>query len=572
MRPFFFLAAICCAPLAATAQNTCQLQFETQDYASIGVYDTWEDSPFRTGALRGNVAIVANPDTEVDPQAGLAPNPTAQVLAVQRSRFGSNTFGARINLAQPFRLTKEPRYMHVMLRKPRAGRVMLIGLGRRVERTAQDPYTEQFWATSNVAAKPDKWCDMVFAINGADGIDINALVVVPDLESTHDLDADFAAYIDNIELNNNPQPTVSYEDYPLNFDKNTAATRSDRCLNAVTIAGTQSGTQRVSLNRAAGHAVYQDLTATTFRAKAGERLTATFDYTGNWMHGYVYVDRGLDGRFSADVNDDYTIADGSDLMTYSCVCDASDVGHTPDGRTLTGSQRATLNPPAFTMPADLANGFYRMRFKVDWSCLDAGGNMAAGNTITANGGGIADVRLNIHGDNVSIKRDGGLNGDLICADGSDFVATTAPFGQPFTVRVKPAPDFALDYIRVRHGYNLQGDSIRHSTRQYADDIFPASLFQNDTYTIPAEYIDGDVLITPEFKNPGGTGINTAATAAPAVSAHGGKGHLHICAEGQHVCVAAADGTAVYSGDVSGQRTLHLPAGVYVVNQRKVVVR
>ncbi len=57
-------------PLTTTAQS---IGFEQQDYKSIGVYDTWEHSPFRTGKLQGNVGIIANPHTETDEILGAAP-------------------------------------------------------------------------------------------------------------------------------------------------------------------------------------------------------------------------------------------------------------------------------------------------------------------------------------------------------------------------------------------------------------------------------------------------------------------------------------------------------------------
>ena len=62
-------------PLAVAAQTTTkvenpavnvQLDFEPNSAAlpmwtNLGVYDTWEASPFRTGKLAGNVAVVDNP-------------------------------------------------------------------------------------------------------------------------------------------------------------------------------------------------------------------------------------------------------------------------------------------------------------------------------------------------------------------------------------------------------------------------------------------------------------------------------------------------------------------------------
>ena len=54
MKNIFALAAMA-LPLFASAQT--EITFETQDYKSIGVYDTWEASPFRTGVLKGNYAV-----------------------------------------------------------------------------------------------------------------------------------------------------------------------------------------------------------------------------------------------------------------------------------------------------------------------------------------------------------------------------------------------------------------------------------------------------------------------------------------------------------------------------------
>ncbi len=75
------------------------------EYARVGVYDTWEESPFRTGAIaqpERYVGLTENPDKAVDARTGVVPNPSATVLAVQRSRYGGNAFGVRIDLDQAF--------------------------------------------------------------------------------------------------------------------------------------------------------------------------------------------------------------------------------------------------------------------------------------------------------------------------------------------------------------------------------------------------------------------------------------------------------------------------------------
>lgn len=61
------LIALCLLPLAAMGQ---EIKFDTQDYKSVGVYDRWEHSPFRTGELAGNCEVVDNPDLTNDDQLG----------------------------------------------------------------------------------------------------------------------------------------------------------------------------------------------------------------------------------------------------------------------------------------------------------------------------------------------------------------------------------------------------------------------------------------------------------------------------------------------------------------------
>lgn len=132
---YLLLAAIA-LPTAAAAQ---EITFESQDYKAVSTYDSWEASPFRTGQLTGNVAVVRNHLTGEDADLGMTPNATGKVLGFQRSHLASNLYGARIDLNEPFELTKETKYVHVMIHKPTEGRVMLIGLGKRRERPVSRP-------------------------------------------------------------------------------------------------------------------------------------------------------------------------------------------------------------------------------------------------------------------------------------------------------------------------------------------------------------------------------------------------------------------------------------------------
>lgn len=160
--------------------------------ASVGVYDVWPESPFRTGELEGNTAMV---------KCG-----SGHVIGAQRSRFGSNRFGVRVDLHKPLAVSPDTLYVHVFIHKPVAGRVMLVGLGSRRERKGQNPFAEQFWELSRTEVESSRWCDAVFAVRCAAGIDIRSLVIVPDCESPHRLTEDFLFYIDDIEVNSSSEP------------------------------------------------------------------------------------------------------------------------------------------------------------------------------------------------------------------------------------------------------------------------------------------------------------------------------------------------------------------------------
>ena len=53
---YIFIAFVA-AQLTATAQKDLVL-FDTKDYEAVGVYDAWENSPFRDGRLEGKAAAI----------------------------------------------------------------------------------------------------------------------------------------------------------------------------------------------------------------------------------------------------------------------------------------------------------------------------------------------------------------------------------------------------------------------------------------------------------------------------------------------------------------------------------
>lgn len=492
----------CTSLLHAQTTEEVRIDFENQNYKALGVYDTWKKSPFRSqnkqaAVLEGNVQVVSNIDKNYDEILKATPNASDNVLGFQRSRFGSNTFGARIDLKQPFALTKETKYVHVMIHKPKAGRTMLIGLGKRTDRKGQSTDTEQFWELSTREVEPNKWVDAVFPVKGAGGIEIHSLVVVVDCEDTNGLKDDFLAYIDNIVVNNEAFTTTNREDYPMNYNKDAKCSRTDRGLKGISL-----GDQTFS--------VYGDITTSTpaytylskqaFLAKPGETLNPAVQYKGIWMHSYVYLDLNNNGRFEPKVEGGQIVPNaGNELLAYSFLGgEDENSGFNSVGTEISGNGRNTLVMPEFTLPSDLQHGFYRMRYKVDWNSADAGGSIENNNHILNNGGGAIDVRLNVHGDNVKIYQ-GALNGKVVAEDGTELNGISIPFGKPYTIKMKPEHGFNFSGLKVRHGYNLTGDSISHGTYQYVDELIPRERFNADgTFTLPAEMIDGDVSLEGIF--------------------------------------------------------------------------
>lgn len=330
-------------------------------------------------------------------------------------------------------------------------------------------------------------------------------------------------------------PKTDNGPWATNFDRDLNRT-SSRTLSSVSI-----GNQTIS-NPATGK-MYQNLTEQAFIAKAGEQVTPRFTGNINWMNGYVYIDRDNDGVFSADVNPNGTIAEGSDLMTYSFYSqsesDAS--GYNSNGQSLSAAGRNVLNPPAFTVPA-LDDGFYMMRWKVDWNSIDPKGTLLSGNDIITNGGDILDVRLRVYSDeNVSVKvsASGGLITD---ADSVSIDGTTVPIGQPLVIKAIGNGWAQLQSLSVTHGI-LTGDSLVRGVAQRVTtsiDI-PES---GTSITLPASCVDGDLLIAAVFSTP--TGINSATDD-----------------ERQ-----SNDNDAVY--DLQGRRVNSpIKGGIYIVNGKKI---
>ena len=510
------------------------------DYKSVGVYDTWEQSPFRTGVLSGNVQVIEN---HLYSQNGV--NRTGHILGIQRSRFGSNTFGARVDLNSPVTIgrdEKDEKYVHALVYSPIATQVQFIGLGKRTTNTWNEKEdVEQFWSDP-VSISANRWTDIVSQVKTNENVEIYSIVVVPDCSSPHALTEDFVAYIDEIVINDSePRRSVvtstadPYDgtepggDVPVDPDEslyyktsfNKKTTENKKLVDS---SSSMNYAVSVSLTDAVGHQqqypsgnpsedllskkAYLDATGiAVFDVTAGQEYTPYVDYKSDWMHAYAYIDYDRNGEFTYQL-DGNKLAEGSELVAFSAYSPDYTGGATGTWYNSKGEQLGDINKgntitmPSFTIPSDLQSGRYRMRFKIDWYCLDAAGNNATDNAIWNNGGAIVDVILNVTGSNdVSVKLANSRNGNIQDSNGNAITSggVTGTYNSPFQVVMKPASGFASNSLTAAY---MTDDSdcpglLKEATATYSvsgDNYDPTG----DAFTLPAEMMYSSVTLEPLF--------------------------------------------------------------------------
>ncbi len=510
----FYISLLALA-LTITAQAQTVISFETQDYKKVGVYDSWEQSPFRedtvthAAKLQGNALVIDNfLKTTYDSIIGRVINTSEKIVGFQRSHYGSNLYGLRIDLNTPIRITKNAKYVHVMTyipKKPSPSKMMLIGLGKHSAAEKdwawQNGEDEQFWSlTANDVEASDKWQDAVFSISGwasdsttedssSPGIDIYSLVIVPDVASRAN-DEDFICYFDSIVVDNRSSVRFASEYYALSFDKNGAWTHSQRSISGAGIT-VNGETQSVSVSKKP----YNNMTTTTvFTVKPGDVVTPKFNYSGGYMQGYVYVDWDKNGIFTSNVGEDGKPSAGSDVVSYNG-CQINGAWRKSDGTTAGNGNQIQNAMPTFTVPEN-ANGLYRMRFKVDWDYIGAEGNASEKNTLVGNGGAIIDVMLNVQTNETLTLTQAQLNGDIQDSLGHDLAApyNTAPAQKAYTLLAAPAAQFHIGTLTVKYGYDVRSTdnfdkygNPKYFTKQYTTSDFS----QDNKLTLPANIMIGN---------------------------------------------------------------------------------
>lgn len=236
-----------------------------------------------------------------------------------------------------------------------------------------------------IVAKPDAATEEFL---GGEGEEIGAtfqIVNVSENEIKMALNISGNTFMYDGEFNYD-QPEEPKEDYAINFEKDAKQTHASRYSTSVSLT-VNGQAQTIEFGKTMNG--YEDLTAQSFTVTPGAEVTPAIGYVGEWMHGYVYVDLNNDKQFSFNADsDDQT---GTEVVSYSFYSASNgSTGLNSKGETV--SNNCNVNPlPSFTAPAE--EGTYRIRFKVDWNSIDAGGCVVSGNNILNNGGGIYDATL-----------------------------------------------------------------------------------------------------------------------------------------------------------------------------------
>ena len=183
-------------------------------------------------------------------------------------------------------------------------------------------------------------------------------------------------------------------------DRTDGGATDNRYVTSIQITGAtyQGEAQTINLtgmSQEPRRCVYENHTDSILYCTPGDVLSPVINFTGDWMHKYVYVDWDRNSIFEIAEGTPGVTTDWGELVSanYLTETDVKDKdGYTSAGTT--GVRRGTTALPTFTVPQDAA-GDYRIRFKVDWYSTDPCGNNSSSNSILNNGGAILDYTIHV---------------------------------------------------------------------------------------------------------------------------------------------------------------------------------
>lgn len=284
-------------------------------------------------------------------------------------------------------------------------------------------------------------------------------------------------------------------EYTINYPLDTKIASNNRSLNRVLLNSSAFGGQAVAINQGVGGLLYTKASP-VFVAAPGETVSATFDWSGSWMHGYVYLDRGNDGEFSCTLGTNSAIPAGSDVMTFSNCNGYNSAG------VATNDGNVGVNPPQFVIPSDLAPGLYQMRYKVDWNSINPGGSNGDPQYIDKNGGAIADVRVYVMPATAPAVSVTAENGSVTLSNGKSVTLQNIQGVGDVTLKLTPKSGYVVSKLIVESGNELpeiEGVVYANGVKGASRLEVPGVLITNNQYTVPAANLLGNVKITALFE-------------------------------------------------------------------------
>ncbi|MBQ7818077.1 MAG: InlB B-repeat-containing protein, partial [Bacteroidales bacterium] len=167
-----------------------------------------------------------------------------------------------------------------------------------------------------------------------------------------------------------------------------------RMLNSFTLSDGISQLEVASIQTSATDAVYKDKTDLVLTTNPGATMNfSAMSWTGSWMHAYVFVDYNKDKEFNQELNNGGTTT--GEVVSYNAynvsTTETEDWRDAKGQSVSAGCGVTNGNIPSWTLPANMAAGDYRLRFKIDWNSINACGDT----DIKNNNGCIVDITLRI---------------------------------------------------------------------------------------------------------------------------------------------------------------------------------
>lgn len=355
--------------------------------------------------------------------------------------------------------------------------------------------------------------------------------------------------------------------YKVNFNKKAPHEREDRYVMHVGLydysTGQDGSLQQYPDNDFSARITkqfYLDKTdEVVFNVTAGETYRPYLAYHGLWMSGYAFIDWNNDGQFTADgltfdSSGKPSRTDNCEVVSFSAHSKNDYNWYNSNGKVFPKSTQFPKDNNiqnwmgSFRVPADVQPGLYRMRFKLDWNSLDAGGS----DEIRKDGGDIVDVLVNVQKPDAKVKvgakaQNGQVELGALKLD--ETMNGLAEANHDLAVRFIPESGYNIAGVTVKYGYNLDNASGVDAVgnRQW---WLKKEQTTTADYTIPAKSVMGNVLVMPAFIL--ANGIDTVTVTE---------------AEAQANDIYNLNGQLVRR---AGSRR-QLPHGVYVMKGHKVVL-